>query len=262
MMEHSVNEALSDMLVPLDALTPLEHNPRVGNIEAIMASYEEFGQVKPVVIRPNPDGTSTVLAGNHQVEAVRRLGWTHIAAVSIDADDKRAVAFALADNRTMELGYTDPAQASEMIIEIVDEYNDLMEGLKWDDFEIAYYEEQSQKTKSNDSDEIGFITPAIGEVVGAAAEMLAGMVQEGEDGERQIVADDSMDHADVAVQGSTALVPGAAPRAVVQYTIVFDDPDQQKRWYDFVRWLRNNPGYDGATTGQKILSFIDSHSEV
>jgi len=261
-MEHNANEALGDMLVPLDELTPLEHNPRVGNVEAIMASYEEFGQVKPVVIRPNQDGTSTVIAGNHQVEAVRRLGWTHIAAVSIDADDKRAVAFALADNRTMELGYTDPAQASEMIIEIVDEYNDLMESLQWDDFEIAYYEEQSQKTKSNDSDGIGFITPAIGEVVGAAAEMLAGMVQEGEDGERQIVADDSMDHADVAVQGSTALVPGAAPRAVVQYTIVFDDPDQQKRWYDFVRWLRNNPGYDGATTGQKILSFIDSHSEV
>lgn len=262
MMEHNVNEALDSMLVPLDALTPLEHNPRVGNIEAIMASYKEFGQVKPVVVRPNPDGTSTVVAGNHQVEAVKRLGWTHIAAVSIDADDKRAVAFALADNRTMELGYTDPAQASEMIIEIVDEYNDLMESLKWDDFEIAYYEEQSQKAKSDDGDEIGFITPSIGEVVGAAAEMLAGMVQEGEDGERQIVADDSMDHGDVAVQGSTALVPGAAPRAVVQYTIVFDDPDQQKRWYDFVRWLRNNPGYDGATTGQKILSFIDSHSEV
>ena len=137
-----------------------------------------------------------------------------------------------------------------------------MESLNWDNFEIAYYEEQAKKTKSGNGDEVGFITPMLTEVVGAAAEMLAGMVQEGEDGERQIVADDSMDHADVAVQGSTALVPGAAPRAVVQYTIVFDDPDQQKRWYNFVRWLRNNPGYDGTTTGQKILSFIDSHSEL
>ncbi|MDP7092474.1 MAG: ParB N-terminal domain-containing protein [Pseudomonadales bacterium] len=260
-MKHNVNEALNDLLVPLDSLAPLEYNPRVGNVPAIMASYEEFGQVKPIVVRPNDDGTSTVVAGNHQVEAVKRLGWTHIAAVPISADDKRAVAFALADNRTVELGYTDPVQASDMIIEIVDEYSDLMESLKWDDFEIAYYEEQSKKGKSDNGDEVGFITPALTEVVGAAAEMLAGMVREGEDGERQIVADDSMDHGDVAVQGSTALVPGAAPRAVVQYTIVFDDPDQQKRWYDFVRWLRNNPGYDGATTGQKILSFIDSHSE-
>jgi len=260
-MEHNVTEALVDLLVPLDALTPLEHNPRVGNVEAIMASYDEFGQVKPIVIRPNEDGTSTVLAGNHQVEAVKRLGWTHIAAVPIDADDKRAVAFALADNRTMELGYTDAAEASHMIIEIVDEYNDLMESLKWDDFEIAYYEEQAKKPGSDDGT-VGFVTPVLRELVGEAAEILAGMVQEGEDGERLIIADDSVDHGDVAVQGSTALVPGAAPRAVVQYTIVFDDPDQQKRWYDFIRWLRNNPGYEGATTGEKILAFVNAHSEV
>ena len=260
-MEHNVSEALAGLLVPLDALTPLAHNPRVGNVEAIMASYSEFGQVKPIVVRPNADGSSTVLAGNHQVEAVKRLGWTHIAAVPIDADDKRAVAFALADNRTMELGYTDPAQASEMIIEIVDDYNDLMESLNWDDFEIAYYEEQAKRPLSDDEG-VGFVTPILTEIVGEAAEILAGMVQEGADGERQIIADDSVDHADVAVQGSTTLVPGAAPRAVVQYTIVFDDPEQQKRWYNFIRWLRNDPGYDGATTGEKILAFIDAHSEV
>ena len=260
-MEHNVSEALPGLLVPLDALTPLAHNPRVGNVEAIMASYSEFGQVNPMVVRPNADGSSTVLAGNHQVEAVKRLGWTHIAAVPIDADDKRAVAFALADNRTMELGYTDPAQASEMIIEIVDDYNDLMESLNWDDFEIAYYEEQAKRPLSDDEG-VGFVTPILTEIVGEAAEILAGMVQEGVDGERQIIADDSVDHADVAVQGSTTLVPGAAPRAVVQYTIVFDDPEQQKRWYNFIRWLRNDPGYDGATTGEKILAFIDAHSEV
>jgi len=261
-MEHNTSEALQGLLMPLDSLIALSHNPRVGNVEAIMASYKEFGQVKPIVVRPNTDGTATVLAGNHQVEAVRRLGWTHIAAVPIDADDKRAVAFALADNRTMELGHTDPVGASHMIVEIVDEYNDLMENLKWDDYEIAYYEEQAQRVVGPGDDVVGFITPVISEVVGEAAEMLAGMVREGEDGERQIVADDSVDHAEIAIQGSTAVVPGAAPRAVVQYTIVFDDPEQQKRWYNFIRWLRNNPGYDGSTTGEKILAFVDAHSEV
>ena len=261
-MEHNTSEALQGLLMPLDSLIALSHNPRVGNVEAIMASYKEFGQVKPIVVRPNTDGTATVLAGNHQVEAVRRLGWTHIAAVPIDADDKRAVAFALADNRTMELGHTDPVGASHMIVEIVDEYNDLMENLKWDDYELAYYEEQAQRVVGPGDDVVGFITPVISEVVGEAAEMLAGMVREGEDGERQIVADDSVDHAEIAIQGSTAVVPGAAPRAVVQYTIVFDDPEQQKRWYNFIRWLRNNPGYDGSTTGEKILAFVDAHSEV
>jgi len=44
--------------------------------------------------------------------------------------------------------------------------------------------------------------------------------------------------------------------------LVFDDPEQQRRWYDFIRWLRNDPGYDGSTTAEKIMSFIDAHSEV
>jgi len=258
-MEHNVNESLSALLTPLDALTSLEHNPRVGNIPAIMASYEEFGQVKPIVVRPNEDGTSTVIAGNHQVEAVRRLGWTHIAAVPIDADDKRAVAFALADNRTMELGYTDSSEASQMILEIVDDYGDLMESLQWDDFEIAYYEEQIASPV--EADEGGFIRPVLTELAGAAAEAIAGMVQEDEDGTRKIIADDSVDHEEVAVQGSTAVVPGAAPRAVVQYTIVFDDPDQQKRWYEFIRWLRGSADYEGSTTGEKLVSYIDVNSE-
>jgi len=259
-MEHNVNESLSALLTPLDVLTALEHNPRVGNIPAIMASYEEFGQVKPIVVRPNEDGTSTVIAGNHQVEAVRRLGWTHIAAVPIDADDKRAVAFALADNRTMELGYTDSAEASQMILEIVDDYGDLMDSLQWDDFEIAYYEEQI--VSPTEVDEGGFIRPMLTELAGKAAETIAGMVREDEDGTLRIVADDSVDHEDIAVQGSTAIVPGAAPRAVVQYTIVFDDPAQQKRWYDFIRWLRSDAGYEGSTTGEKLVSYIDAHSEV
>jgi hypothetical protein len=258
-MEHNVNESLSALLTPLDALISLEHNPRVGNVPAIMASYEEFGQVKPIVVRPNEDGTSTVIAGNHQVEAVRRLGWTHIAAVPIDADDKRAVAFALADNRTMELGYTDSSEASQMILEIVDDYSDLLDSLQWDDFEIAYYEEQI--VSPVEVNEGGFIRPILTELAGKAAETIAGMVREDEDGTRRIVADDSVDHEDVAIQGSTTIVPGAAPRAVVQYTIVFDDPAQQKRWYEFIRWLRSNADYEGSTTGEKLVSYIDANSE-
>jgi hypothetical protein len=71
-----------------------------------------------------------------------------------------------------------------------------------------------------------------------------------------------MDHNEIAIKGSTVATPEAAPRAVVQYTIVFDDPDQQRRWYDFIRWIRNEPAYDGSTTSEKLISFIDAHSEI
>jgi hypothetical protein len=66
----------------------------------------------------------------------------------------------------------------------------------------------------------------------------------------------------VAVSGSTLVSPGSSPQAVVQYTIVFDNPDQQRRWYDFVRYLRNDPGISGVTTAEKLIDFIDMHTEV
>ena len=38
-MEHNVSEALVGLLVPLDALTPLEHNHRVGNVTLLVSYY-------------------------------------------------------------------------------------------------------------------------------------------------------------------------------------------------------------------------------
>jgi hypothetical protein len=48
---------------------------------------------------------------------------------------------------------------------------------------------------------------------------------------------------------------------VVQYTLVFDDADQQKRWYDFIRFLRNDPAYVGDTTASKLIDFVDAHAD-
>ena len=256
---HKVHESLNDLLIPLSDLQPLENNPRVGNVDAIVASYDEFGQVKPIVIRPNKDDKATVIAGNHQVEAAKKLGWTHIAAVPLNADDKRAIAFALADNRTMELGHTDTARAADMILEVHDQYNDLMDGLLWDDFEIALYEEHAENAAEHEGGTTTFIRP---EIIEPGNEALDSLVQEDEDGERKIVADGDVDHNEIAVQGSTVTSQGASPKAVVQYTLVFDDPAQQKDWYEFIRWLRSQPAYDGETTAEKLMSFVEAHSEL
>ena len=125
---NNIHPSLKSMAVSVDALTPLEGNPRVGNVDAIMASYSEFGQVKPIVARKNDDGSATVIAGNHQLEAAKALGWDKIAVIFLDADDKKAIAFALADNRTMELGYTEPELLTDMLLEISDYYPELLEG--------------------------------------------------------------------------------------------------------------------------------------
>lgn len=264
-MNHNADESLSNLLVDIDTLVPLAGNPRRGNIDAIAASYAEFGQVKPVVVRPNDDGTATIIAGNHQVMAARKLGWTHIAAVQMDADDSRAIAFALADNRTSELGKTDDGMISDLLGSIVDDYGDLFNGLGWDEFEIAAMEEESfmQERNTELRESPQYIPPVIQPIADINEAILSSMVKKNSEGESQIVAPSNVEHTDIAVQGSGLVTSQLAntPKAVVQYTIVFDDPEQQRRWYDFIRWLRNEAAYDGDTNAEKLISFIDAHSE-
>lgn len=263
-MSNGIHPSLMSMAVDIEELSPLEGNPRVGNVSAIMSSYEEFGQVKPIVARRNDDGTATVIAGNHQLEAARALGWDKIAVVFLDADDKRAIAFAIADNRTMELGYTEPELLEDLLLDISEYYPELLEGLGWDEFEMASIESSSMIDDMRDS--IPNSSDAIPQIIkkdeSPASSEVKHLVEEDEDGERVITASSEMDHSDIAVRGSTVAVPGAAPKAVVQYTIVFDDADQQSRWYTFIRWLKSNPSIDGSTTAERIINFIDEHCEI
>jgi hypothetical protein len=256
-----ISKDLMPLAVSIEDLVPLEKNPRKGNVEAIMASYEEFGQMKPIVIRPNDDGTFTVIAGNHQLQAAKQLGWSQIAAVQMNADNDRAIAFALADNRTMELGHTDSAILNDMVIELYEDFPELFDGLGWDEFEIAAIEETQMAAEIISPIADAYFTPVMQNPVQPSAPVNIN-VEESEDGVRRIVAGNDIDHNRVAVSGSTIVSPGSSPQAVVQYTIVFDNPDQQRRWYEFVRYLRNDPGISGTTTAEKLIDFIDMHTEV
>lgn len=102
-MTDKIADDLSALATPIEDLILLPGNPRKGDVEAVKRSYEKFGQRKPIVALL--DGT--VIAGNHQLMAARELGWTRIAVVRVDDDDQTAKAFALADNRTGDLGSYD-----------------------------------------------------------------------------------------------------------------------------------------------------------
>ena len=49
-MSSNINESIRHLVVPIDSLKQLEANPRRGDVEAIMASLVEFGQVTPIVV--------------------------------------------------------------------------------------------------------------------------------------------------------------------------------------------------------------------
>ena len=265
-MSHNIHESLEDLALPLAKIKPLPGNPRVGNIDAIAASYSEFGQLKPIVVRPNDDGTYTVIAGNHQAEACKRLGWTHIAAVQMTEDEQRAIAFALVDNRVSDLGKTDTEALSDLLGEVVEVYPELFDAVGWDDFELA-----SLETAMDAMSEVstgagqGYVPPVLLSQPGMPLPTLGGpdveVDDDDEDGGR-FVAPAGIDQRTAAIGGSTATGQAGTRKTSFQYTLVFDDADQMKRWWDFLRWLRGDAGYDGDTIAAKIVSFIDAHSEV
>ena len=94
---------LRDLAVPIDSLVPDPVNARSHpkrNLDATKASLASFTQRKPIVARKSD---RVVEAGNATLEVAKLLGWSHVAAVFPDDDEKTATAYALADNRTAEL---------------------------------------------------------------------------------------------------------------------------------------------------------------
>jgi len=106
-----------------------------------MRSYERFGQRKPIVARKT-GGTAraprgVVIAGNHQLEAARQLGWKKIAVVWTTDDELTAKAFAIADNRTSDLAVYDDQALGELLADLVADDQGLLEASGWDRDAVA-----------------------------------------------------------------------------------------------------------------------------
>lgn len=121
-------ESLKPLAVPIDSLHGLPNNPRRGDVNAVMASLSRFGQRKPIVVRKD-DGR--ILAGNHTWQAAKQLGWTEIAVAFVGDDDITAQAYALADNRTAELGDYDDNLLKELIETVGAVDLDLLKDTGW-----------------------------------------------------------------------------------------------------------------------------------
>jgi ParB-like chromosome segregation protein Spo0J len=86
------------------------------NIKSIIGSLKRFGQRKPIVVT----GANIVIAGNGTLEAAKQLGWSEIVVSYVPADwsFEQARAYALADNRTSELGEWDNDKLAMQLIEL------------------------------------------------------------------------------------------------------------------------------------------------
>jgi hypothetical protein len=261
-MKHNICSELKDQALALDRLTPWDRNPHNGNIPAIMASYAQFGQLKSIVVHTNEDeeDTYTIIAGNHQAEAALRMGWTHIAATKFQGTRKEAIAFALADNRTTQLGSDDPVLLHQALSMVVDDYSETFDALGWDSFQIAAMEEQVEYLTIMDNEPTGYVAPVMISQPGEPFQIPEPRPQKSEvkeEEDQQINAPASINQHDAITRGSTS-VGAAGAKAVVQYSLVFDDADQQRRWYDFLRWLRTDAEIAGETTAERLLDFLEA----
>lgn len=68
---------------------------------------------------------------------------------------------------------------------------------------------------------------------------------------------DRLERAQQAELNAAASVPGGGGLGtpVVSYTLVFDDTEQQARWYAFLKWLRTS-GVPGDTIGERITEYV------
>jgi len=125
---------LLPLSTPVESLTLMPGNPRRGDVEAVAASLEAFGQRKPIVARRFD---RVVIAGNHTLQAARSLGWPFLAVVWTDDDEATGKAYSLADNRTAELGSYDEAELATMIGEVAGASPELLAATGWTDEDLA-----------------------------------------------------------------------------------------------------------------------------
>lgn len=118
-----IRTALNVVAVPLPELRQWDRNPHTGNVEAIRASLRRFGQVEPIVRAP--DGW--IIAGNHTLKALEEESYSHAACVTLDAEQAEQFAYALASNRTAQLGSDDDISILALLREI-----DVLEGTGYD----------------------------------------------------------------------------------------------------------------------------------
>lgn len=264
--DHMIHPSLLSLKVEIGTLLPLPNNPRTGNVEAIMESYERFGQLKPIVVQRNEHDQLVVMSGNHQLEAAKRLGWTHLAVTEMQGDEADAVAFALVENRFGELGSIDKEKLHAQLIDVYEFHPELFETVGWDDFEIAAMENSIEDFDGIPSGQAaGYVPPVLVSPLTTSSPSpsispVAVRSDDEDDGVKFVAPAGTDERAAVVagVGGATSQAPNAK-KAAAQYSIMFDDAAQMGRWWDFVRFLRSSPVYGGDTIAERLMNFVEAH---
>jgi ParB family chromosome partitioning protein len=107
--------------IPVARIKPNPHQPRHHFDEAESAelteSIRETGVLQPLLVRPEPDGSYTLIAGERRLRAARTAGLTSVPVVFRDYPDQRLLELALIENlQRDDLGPMETARAFRVLV--------------------------------------------------------------------------------------------------------------------------------------------------
>ena len=104
--QNTLEDGLSTVTLPLDEIIPNKEQPRKQFDEEALAdlsaSIAQHGVLQPLLVRPMPDGTYQLVAGERRWRASRMAGLTEVPVVIRDMDEQQAAELALIENLQRE----------------------------------------------------------------------------------------------------------------------------------------------------------------
>lgn len=105
--------------VDIDKLRPFEGNPKrhpKEQLDKIVRSFSEFGWTNPFLVTRD----NMIIAGHARVEAARKAGIKQVPVIYLPFDGKKAMAYAVADNKLAELAEWDFTKMADLMTELDD----------------------------------------------------------------------------------------------------------------------------------------------
>ena len=120
--------------IEIESITEWEKNPRYNEhaVQQIAVSIQQFGFLNPIIVQKS---SSKIICGHTRFKAAKSLNLLKVPVIFADLDDKKAAAYAIADNKLGEIASWDESKLIEILNEIRDDID--LETLGYDDAEIS-----------------------------------------------------------------------------------------------------------------------------
>lgn len=86
--------------IPISSIFPNPDQPRTefGDLTDLTESIREKGVLEPLLVKPNPDGTYMIIAGERRWRSSQLAGLSELPCIELDIDEKEVAEIALIEN--------------------------------------------------------------------------------------------------------------------------------------------------------------------